>query len=424
MRTVLLNKYIPHYPTPKQTEFLILEASEALYGGAAGGGKSDALLMAALQYVEVPGYAAILFRRTYTDLALPEALMDRANQWLQGTDAHWIDKNKTWIFPSGATLTFGYLDSENDKYRYQSSAYQFIGFDELTQFTKSQYIYLHSRKRRLKGSKVPVRTRAATNPGGIGHEWVKERFNVLGLGGKPFIPARLRDNPYIDQEEYEKSLNELDYVTRAQLLYGDWVINPESKLFQREWFEIVDDYPRENRRVRFWDLAATEPKKGKDPDYTVGCLMTERSGVFYVIDVKRVRRSPLGVEKLIRQTAELDGVAVEIFMEQEPGSSGVSEIDRYSREVLKGFCFNGIKTTGSKILRAKPFSSSAEHGNVKLVRGTWNEAFLSELENFPGGAHDDQVDAASGAFEQLSRAYKPCVEEDVEPVYYFDRGEY
>jgi predicted phage terminase large subunit-like protein len=419
-----LNKYIPHHPTPKQTEFLILETPEALYGGAAGGGKSDALLMAALQYVEVPEYAAILFRRTYTDLALPEALMDRANQWLQGTDAHWIDKNKTWIFPKGSTLTFGYLESENDKYRYQSSAYQFIGFDELTQFTKSQYTYLHSRKRRLKGSKVPVRTRAATNPGGIGHEWVKERFNVLGLGGKPFIPARLRDNPYIDQEEYEKSLNELDYITRAQLLYGDWVINPESKLFQREWFKIVDDYPRGTRKVRWWDLAATEPKKGKDPDYTTGCLMTEKDGIFYIIDVKRVRKSPLGVEKLIKQTAELDTTAVEIFMEQEPGSSGVSEIDRYAREILKGFYFTGIKTTGSKVLRAKPLSSAAEHGNVKLVRGTWNEAFLSELENFPGGAHDDQVDAASGAHEQLSKIYKPSVGEDVEPIDYYDRGEF
>lgn len=419
-----MNKYIPHHPTPKQTEFLILETPEALYGGAAGGGKSDALLMAALQYVEVPGYAAILFRRTYTDLALPEALMDRANQWLQGTDAHWIDKNKTWVFPKGSTLTFGYLENENDKYRYQSSAYQFIGFDELTQFTKSQYIYLHSRKRRLKGSKVPVRTRAATNPGGIGHEWVKERFNVLGLGGKPFIPARLRDNPYIDQEEYEKSLNELDYITRAQLLYGDWIINPESKLFQREWFEIVDDYPRGTRKVRWWDLAATEPKKGKDPDYTVGCLMTEKDGIFYIIDVKRVRKSPLGVEKLIKQTAELDTTEVEIFMEQEPGSSGVSEIDRYAREILKGFYFTGIKTTGSKVLRAKPLSSAAEHGNVKLVRGTWNEAFLSEFENFPGGAHDDQVDAASGAHEQLSKIYKPSVGEDVEPIDYYDRGEF
>ena len=397
---------------------------EALYGGAAGGGKSDALLMTALQYVEMPEYAAILFRRSYADLSLPGALMDRASEWLTPTDARWVDLKKTWIFPSGSTLSFGYLENEKDKYRYQSAEFQYIGFDELTQFAESQYTYLYSRLRRLENSKIPIRMRAASNPGGEGHEWVKNRFNVLGLGGKPFIPARLKDNPYIDQEEYEKSLNELDYITRSQLKDGNWAINPDSTLFQREWFEIVDDYPRDAKKVRYWDLAATEPKKGKDPDYTAGCLMTEQGGIFYIIDIKRVRKSPLGVERLIRQTAELDTKVVDIFMEQEPGSSGVSEIDRYAREVLKGFVFTGIKTTGSKTLRASPLSSAAEHGNVKLVRGAWNDDFLSEAESFPGNAHDDQIDAASGAHEQLSTKQKPFVSLDVDPVDYFDRGEY
>ena len=423
-RTVLQNKYIPHNPSEKQTEFLILPDPEALYGGAAGGGKSDALLMAALQYVEVPEYAAILFRQSYADLSLPGALMDRAHGWLFQTDARWGDLKKTWIFPSGATLSFGYLENENDKYRYQSAEFQFVGFDELTQFTESQYTYLHSRLRRLKNSKIPIRIRAASNPGGRGHEWVKNRFNVLGLGGKPFIPARLSDNPHIDQDEYEKSLNELDHITRAQLKDGDWKINPDSTLFQREWFEIVDDYPRGYRTVRWWDLAATEPKKGRDPDYTAGCLVTEKDGIFYIIDMRRVRKTPLGVEQLIRQTAELDTKSVEIFMEQEPGSSGVNTIDHYAREVLKGFTFTGIKTTGSKSLRAKPLSSATEHGNVKLVRGVWNEDFLSEAEAFPIGTHDDQVDAASGAHEQLSSGFTPSTADDVSPIDYFDKGEF
>lgn len=405
-RTVLKNKYIPHYPTEKQTEFLLLRETEALYGGAAGGGKSDALLMAALQFVEVPNYAAILFRRSYTDLALPGALMDRANQWLQGSDARWIDKNKTWLFPSGATLTFGYLENENDKYRYQSSEFQFIGFDELTQFTESQYLYLFSRRRRLKESKIPIRMRAASNPGGVGHEWVKNRFNVLGKGGKKFVSALLDDNPYIDQEEYEKSLNELDHITRAQLRYGNWEVNPDSSLFQREWFEIVDDYPRDSQAVRCWDLAATEPKRCKDPDYTAGCLMVMKNGIYYIVDMKRIRQSPLRVEQLIRQTAELDGRAVPIFMEQEPGSSGVNTIDRYAREVLAGFTFIGVRSTGSKVLRASPLSSAAEHGNVKLVRGQWNQYFLDEIEAFPNGAHDDQVDAASFALAELAGGNK------------------
>ncbi len=194
--TILENPWIPHDPTPKQAEFLLMPDLEVLFGGSAGGGKSEALLMAALQYVDVPGYAAILFRRTYTDLALPGALMDRAHEWLQGTAAKWSEKNKTWTFPSGATLSFGYLENENDKYRYQSAEFQFIGFDELTQFTETQYLYLFSRLRRLEGSKIPLRMRAASNPGGVGHEWVKQRFIV---GDKPFVPASLDDNPYIDR---------------------------------------------------------------------------------------------------------------------------------------------------------------------------------------------------------------------------------
>ena len=120
----------------------MLDTEEAFYGGAAGGGKSDCLLMAALQYVDIPDYAAILFRKTYADLTLPGALMDRARDWLSGTDARWKDEEKTWLFPSGASITFGYLENEQDKFRYKSAEFQFCGFDELTQFSETQYTYL------------------------------------------------------------------------------------------------------------------------------------------------------------------------------------------------------------------------------------------------------------------------------------------
>jgi hypothetical protein len=178
--TVEENAYIPHRPTEKQKQALLLDhVPEVLYGGAAGGGKSDWLLMEALKYVEVPGYAAILFRRSYTDLSLPGALMDRAEHWLKPTEARWSDKEKTWHFPSGATLTFGYLENYRDHYRYQGPEFQFVGFDELTQFFERQYLYLFSRLRRLAGVQIPIRMRAASNPGGIGHEWVRERFPIL-----------------------------------------------------------------------------------------------------------------------------------------------------------------------------------------------------------------------------------------------------
>jgi len=366
--------------------------------------------MAALQYVDVPGYAAILFRRTYADLSLPGALMSRSHEWLDGTKARWRDSTKTWIFPSGATLSFGYLESENDKYRYQSAEFQFIGFDELTQFTETQYRYLFSRLRRLEGVDIPLRMRSASNPGGVGHEWVKQRFIVEGwTKGRPFVPAKLDDNPYLDRDEYIKSLNELDPITREQLLRGDWEAKEAGRKFKRHWFEIVDAAPAGVRRVRYWDLAATEPKPGKDPDWTVGVLMCEKDGIYFIIDVKRTRETPLGVEKLIKQTAELDGRDVEIYIEQEPGSSGKNTIDHYRREVLKGYTCYGHKTTGSKEMRANPLSSAAEAGNVKLVRGAWINDYLDEIEMFPYGAHDDQVDAASGAFEMLNSRVEPRI---------------
>ena len=123
--------YWVHTPTVKQCAFLLLDNREALFGGAAGGGKSDALLMAALQYADVPGYAAILFRRTFTELSLPEGLMTRSFEWLSDTDAEWHDREKTWHFPGGGTLSFGYLESKTDRFRYQGAAFQFVSFDEI-----------------------------------------------------------------------------------------------------------------------------------------------------------------------------------------------------------------------------------------------------------------------------------------------------
>lgn len=361
--------------------------------------------MAALQYVDVPNYAAILFRRTYKDLSLPGALMDRAHNWLDQTDAHWSDGKKTWTFPSGATLTFAYLATENDKYNYQGSEYQFVGFDELTQFEKSQYTYLFSRLRRLKSSSIPIRARVASNPGGRGHEWVKQRFLVEGMKkSRIFIPATLDDNPHLDVDEYEHSLEELSEVEKRQLRYGDWDVLPDGKMFKRQWFPIVSDYPRDGKVIRYWDLAATKPSdSNEDPDWTASCKMVMKDGQYWILDIKRIRDTPLVVEKLIKQTAELDGKSVSIFMEQEPGSAGVNNIDHYRRKVLSGFAFYGDRPTGSKEIRAEPLSSAAQAGNVHLVRGDWIEDFLDEIVSFPQkGFKRDQVDATSGALNMLN----------------------
>ena len=403
-----LNKYIKQSPTPKQAAFMLLPQREAFFGGSAGPGKSSALLMCALQYVDVAGYAAVIFRKSYADLAKPGALMDRAQEWLGGTDARWQSQAHTWRFPSGAQLAFGYLDSEHDKYAHQSAEYQFCGFDELVQFHESTYRYLFSRLRRLKGSLVPIRMRSASNPGGTGHEWVKQRFLVEGpTEGRPFIPARLEDNPHIDEAAYRHSLAQLDPITRAQLLSGDWSARIAGKKFRREWFTIVQDYPRQAKRVRFWDLASTEPRPGTDPDWTAGALVVEHGGRYTICDMKRLRGTPGKVEALIAQTAALDGPGVDIWIEQEPGASGVNTIDHYQRRILKGYTVRGYRNTGNKETRSNPVSSAAEAGNVDLLQGPWITDYLDEAEGFPGGSHDDQVDAVSGGVAVLGVGMPP-----------------
>jgi predicted phage terminase large subunit-like protein len=408
------NRWIPadpRRPSSKQAAFLSLLGREAFYGGAAGGGKSEALLMAALMYVDHPGYAALLLRRTYADLSKPGALMSRAHDWLGGTAARWNDNEHTYTFPSGAKLSFGYLDTERDKYQYQGAEYTFVGFDELTQFREADYTYLFSRLRRKAGSDIPLRMRAASNPGGFGHDWVLQRFLVEGeTKGRPFISAFLRDNPGLDAEEYVQNLSELDPATRQQLLDGNWFAKPPGRKFRREWFEIVDIAPTEMDRVRWWDLASTEapkPRVGKrttDPDWTAGVKVGRTAGgLYFVEDIQHMRGRPREVKQLVRQTAELDGIAVDVYMEQEPGSSGVTVIDDY-RTLLDGYTFRGLPSTGNKEVRANPASSQAEAANVKLVRGPWINDFLSELEQFPDpSVHDDQVDAFSGAMAQLAK---------------------
>lgn len=364
--------------------------------------------MAALQFVDVPGYNAILFRRTYQDLSLPGALMDRAAAWLANTGARWNGTDKCWTFPSGARLNFGYLEHENQKYRYQGAEFHFIGFDEATQFQESQYTYLFSRLRKTVDLGIPLRMRAASNPGGVGHAWVRQRFLVEGEAkGRPFIRSGLDDNPYIRREEYLANLMELDPLTRAQLLAGDWDAKETGLKFRREWWngKIVQSPPPDILvSVRFWDLAATEPKPGTDPDYTAGCLMSvTRQQVFCIHDFVHMRGTPQAVERTVQLTAMRDGPGVQIYMEKEPGASGVSIIDHYRRRVLLGYPFYGYPKTANKEVMANPLSSQCEAGNVLLLEGPWIPGWFDEAEQFPLGPHDDRVDAASGAYAVCSR---------------------
>lgn len=404
-----MTKYIRSLPTVTQTTGLIIDCvPEVLFGGAAGGGKTEWHLMAALQYVDYEHYDALILMKTFPDLMKPGALIDKSKQWLGDTDAKWNGSDKRWTFPSGATLNFGYMQTEDDKYNFKTAEYQHIGFDELTAFSKTQYQYMFSRLRRKKGSVIPLRMRASANPDGVGFEWVRAHFvKRKNDDQRVFIPSRIQDNPHIDAEGYIKSLMHLDPITRQRLLDGDWDVRPEGKKFQRHWFRIVREAPKMGRVVRFWDLAATEEpksKKSSDPDYTAGAkvLMTPE-GLFYILDMVQMRGTPKQVEDVIRRTAEYDTREVEIFMEEEPGSAGKHVIDHFTRRVLRGYAFKGIRPTGSKEVRSNPVASQAEAGNISLLESEWNQSFLDELQAFPTvGIHDDRVDAFVGAVTQLT----------------------
>ena len=208
--------------------------------------------MLALQYFDCPNYKGIIFRRKLTDHKLPSSILSRAKEWLQpwlqSGDIKWVPGEHTMYSKEGGMLTFGYLDKEGSKERYQSSEYQCVCFDELTHFREDEYLYLFSRLRRTKGdpsqATIPLRVRAGTNPGGVGGPWVKKRFDIYKdedgefrghNNERPFIQAKVRDNPHLDANQYDRALSKLDPVTRDRLKDGDWSAS-EDAIFKDSWF--------------------------------------------------------------------------------------------------------------------------------------------------------------------------------------------
>jgi predicted phage terminase large subunit-like protein len=415
--TIFMNDWVPFKPTLKQAAFLRCNAREALFGGAAGPGKSWSLLMAALQYVSEPHYNALILRRTYKHLSLPGALMDISKKWLlnlevEGEMAHWDAVDKQWTFPSGSTISFGYLANQADWDQYQGSQWQFIGFDELTQFNQDDYMWLYSRNRTVKNDPIPLRLWSTSNPGGRGHNWVKERFILSDNPEIKFIPAKIYDNPYLDADEYAKTLSNLSSVMKRQLLYGDWDAVNTGGYFHRHWFKMLppDFLPSFAFRVRFWDLAATPVSSSNaDPDWTAGALVSmQQDGTYTIEDVSRTRDTAQNVERLVRYTADCDHPETLTIIEQEPGASGKQVIDYYHRHVLPDKKFMAYKPSGPKATRVSIVSNHAEAGNISLMRDVeshkWNDEFLNEAELFPDGNHDDQLDAVAGAFAILQLA--------------------
>jgi len=432
-----------------QDLFLKSGADIAIFGGQAGGGKTWALLAEAIRSVGVPYFDAVIFRREYTQIRAAGGLWDMAcemfYEWRGIPRENYLD----WRFPSGARIRFAHMQHESDRFSWDGSQIPLICFDQLESFTWKQFIYMLSRNRSMCGIQPYIRATCNPDPDHFLREFlrwwiddetglaIKEHSGVIrwfvninnevhwadtreelkkqfGIDCDPksctFIPSSIYDNKILLKRNpgYIANLKALSLIDRGRLLEGNWNIRESAGMFfQRAWFEIVGAAPADAERIRYWDRAAVAETvaKGKG-SHTAGLLMSKSrsTGVFYVEDVERFQGTPLIVKKTIKNVATQDGVDVRVGIEQDPAQAGKAEAEDHVRN-LAGYDAKVNTVREKKGIRAKPLSSQAQAGNVKIVRDSWNEAFLNEMQNFDGSdsCASDQVDAASGAFYLLTK---------------------
>jgi len=422
-----------------QRTFLESKADIAIYGGAAGGGKTWALLLQPLRHRANGDFSAVFFRRTTVQVRNPGGLWDESFKLYAGAYAEPFAAALEWRFPSGAKVKFAHLEHDKTVLEWQGAQLPLICFDELTHFTAAQFWSMTARNRSTGG--VTPYIRATCNPDA--DSWVAELVGwwIDPESGLPirkrsgrlrwfarigdrlewadnakalrrqhpdllprsltFVPANLKDNLALAaaDPDYRARLLALPRVERERLLHGNWKIRPAAGLlFNRAWCQVVDAIPAGLIVKRGWDLAATPKTETNDPDWTCGVkLGRDLDGRYFVLDHRRLRGTPAAVERFLANTAAEDGEAVEIALPQDPGQAGKSQAAALVR-ALEGFTVRATPESGDKVTRFGPFSAQAEAGNVYVLRGAWNDGWFSSLEGFPTAAHDDDADATSRVF--------------------------
>lgn len=443
----------------RQEQFLACDADIAIFGGAAGGSKTFSLLMEAYRNVHVGEYSGVIFRKTLADAKKAGSIWDTSFQIYKPLGGEARVGSLSWVFPSGATINIGHMQYDSCMYDWMGSQVPFIGWDELTHFSKEVFFYLLSRNRTTCGVKPYIRATCNPDPDswvkGFIQWWIdeetgyaiperagvkrwmlrdgdeilwfdtaeesrehnKKHFHEDSPGKSvTFIPSKLEDNQILMKKDpgYRGNLNALGHVERARLRDGNWNVRREAgSYFKRIWLPVIDALNEGEvilRSVRYWDRAATEadPKDPK-PDWTAGVRMSITNHDRYIIeDCERFRLSPGKVRLGMRATASQDGKGLMQVLEEDPGQAGKS--DTFSlREFLEGFPVDVVKAVEDKATRAIPLSAACEHGKVFLMRGSWNKPFIDELVGFDDADHDDQVDGASGAFNYLEEHKGPRI---------------
>lgn len=446
--------YLTPQPGP-QTAFMCSPADIVIFGGAAGGGKSYALLMEGLRHKDIAGFSGVVFRKNYTQITASGGLWDAASKLysqVQGAKPKKTPKLH-WLFtPSNARMHFAHLEREEDLMSWQGTEICYLAFDELTHFSRHQFLYMLSRNRSTCGIRPYVR--ATCNPdsdswvaefiswwinqdtgypiyersgvirymcvvndtiywGSNPHELAQEHgVNVEECKSVTFIASKLTDNKVLMAKDpsYMANLKALAEIDKERLLYGNWKIRPAAGMyFKMEQFTFVDAVPKNIvAYARSWDLAATEPTPlNPDPDATAGVLMgLLDDGRVIVLDVKRKQIKANDARNLLRNMAAIDQAKykfVQITIPQDPGQAGKAQAQSLV-SMLAGYSVEIVSPTGSKEVRATPFASQVQAGNVIILKGEWNDMYLSELESFPESKHDDMVDASSDAFNKLMHA--------------------
>lgn len=435
-----------------QELFFLSPADIVIYGGAAGGGKTWSLLVEALRNINNPGFAAVIFRASYPQIIQQGGLWDEAAAIYPFVGGKPYVGNTEFRFPSGAVVTFAHLGSEAEKFNWMGAQIPLLGFDQLEHFSETQFFYMLTRNRSLCGVRPYVR--ATCNPDAeswiakfiswwidqetgypirkragairwfvrVNEElvWADTREELEQRYGKEsypksvtFIPANVYDNKILMERDpaYLGNLRLQPLVERERLLKGNWKVKASAgKVVSREWFKTVPAVPAGGREVRFWDFAATEKKlKGNDPDFTACCKMRRVGGRWIVVDARAWQVGPAEVDRLFLnlsmqdfRAAQETGTRYQVAWEIEPGSAGIRE-NRRLVGMLSGIPASGRKPSGDKITRGKAFASQAEVGNVDVLAAEWNDRWLTHLHHQPDWPHDDEWDAAVGAFNELLR---------------------